>query len=212
MAKVVFIAFVTLLVGCSSSPTTESKSSTANSNTPTELQKLIGVGGSAGEAALKDAGYEFRNGSKSDAGSITRWRSKDGACVAVTTSDGKYASIQSVDASQCLEDGNAVAASAKPGSMRTICGVIVGGKTTRYVCEVEENRQGTTVLRMPDTTLRLTWNLGSNSVEVAQEGVKPQVVKYANAEGETNFRVDDRTFFYIANPSMAEMEVKNFRK
>jgi len=68
------------------------------------------------------------------------------------------------------------------------------------------------VLRMPDTTLKLKWNVGSTSVEVAQDDVTPVVVKYADAEGETNFRLDTRTFFYISNPGMAEMEVKNFRK
>jgi hypothetical protein len=161
---------------------------------------------------MKQAGYEFRNGSQTESSSITHWRGKGGACVEVTTADGKYASIKTADAGKCEADGSAVAASGKAGAKRTVCGVIVGGKPTRYLCEVEENRQGTTVLRFPDTTLKLTWNVGSTSVKVEQEGAQPVTVKYADAEGETNFRLDERTFFYISNPGMAEMEVKNFRK
>lgn len=216
MARVFLMAAAALLAGCSpsSAPSSApaSKSAASDSGTPAELKSLIGARGSSGEAGLKEAGYEFRNTSKTDTSSITHWRGKNGDCIAVTTTDGKYSSITTVDAGKCSDDGSAVAASGKAGAMRTVCGVIVGGKTYRYLCEVEENRQGTSVLRMPDTTLKLTWNLGSNSVQVEQDGTKPVVVKYAEAEGETNFRVDQRTFFYIANPGMAEWEVKNFRK
>jgi hypothetical protein len=67
------------------------------------------------------------------------------------------------------------------------------------------------VLRFPDTTLKLTWNVGSSSVQVQQDDMNPTVVKYSDAEGETNFRIDERTFFYIANPGLAEMEVKHFK-
>ncbi|HSF19529.1 MAG TPA: hypothetical protein VLK65_28660 [Vicinamibacteria bacterium] len=206
-----------LLMACSppdgsSSGPPVSQSAADDSGTPVELKSLIGERGSAGEMGLKEAGYEFRNGSNTDTSSITHWRGKNGACVEITTTDGKYASITTVDAARCADGTSAVAASGKPGAMRTVCGVIVDSKPHRYLCEVEENRQGTTVLRMPDTVLRLTWNLGSTSVEVAQEGAMPVVVKYADSEGETNFRVDERTFFYISNPSMAEMEVKNFRQ
>jgi hypothetical protein len=184
----------------------------AAGGTPEELKALVGARGSSGEMGLQQAGYEFRNGANTESSSITHWRGKTGACVEIATTDGRYASIVAVDAAKCADDSSAVAPSGKAGAMRTVCGVIVGGKTYRYLCEVEENRQGTTVLRMPDTTLRLTWNLGSVSVEVAQEGANPVVVKYAESEGETNFRVDERTFFYISNPKMADAEVKQFRK
>jgi len=212
MARAFLIVMAALLAACSSSTTPASKSAPPDAGTPAELKSLIGARGSSGELGLQQAGYEFRNASKAGNSSITHWSGKNGACIAVTTTDGEYSSITSVDTGKCSDDGSAVAASGKPGVMRTVCGVFVGGKPHRYLCEVEENRQGTTILRMPDTTLRLTWNLGSNSVQVDQEGAKPVVAKYADAEGETNFRVDERTFFYISNPSLAEMEVKNFRK
>ena len=216
MQRAFFTVAAAFLAACSPSGAPSSapasQSAAADSGTPAELKNLIGARGSSGETGMKEAGYEFRNASRTDNASVTHWRGRNGACVAVTTADGKYSSIKAVDAANCADDGKAVAASGKPGAMKTVCGVIVAGKTSRYLCEVEENRQGTTVLRMPDTTLRLSWNLGSNSVQVAQEGVSPVTVKYADAEGETNFRVDDRTFFYIANPGMAEVEVKNFRK
>ncbi|HUU35549.1 MAG TPA: hypothetical protein VMW48_15895 [Vicinamibacterales bacterium] len=218
------IGIVALLAGCSSSntstppaassqtPSTAPAATAAADGTPAELKSLIGARGSSGEQGLAQAGYEFRNASKTDASSITHWRGKSGTCVAVTTTEGRYASITSVDAGKCADDGSAVTPSGKAGATRTVCGVIVGGTTNLYLCEVEENRQGTTVLRFPDTTLKLTWNVGSTSVQVEQEGTAPVTVKYADAEGETNFRLDQRTFFYISNPGLAEMEVKNFRK
>lgn len=223
MRMLIPIVMAAVLAGCSSSTTpapapastsaaTSTAATAADDGTPAELKSLIGARGSSGEQGLAQAGYEFRNASKTDAGSITHWRGKSGTCVAVTTTEGRYASITSVDAGKCADDGSAVTPSGKAGATRTVCGVIVGGTTNRYLCEVEENRQGTTVLRFPDTTLKLTWNVGSTSVQVEQEGTAPVTVKYADAEGETNFRLDQRTFFYISNPGLAEVEVKNFRK
>ncbi len=214
MKKALLIGSASLLAACSSSPTStpEPASQSAGGGTPAELQSLIGVRGGAGESGLQSAGYTFRNASQTDSSSVTHWRGKDAGCVEVTTKDGSYASIKTVAAAKCADDGSAAASSVKPGVARTVCGVIVDGKTSRYICEVEENRQGTTVLRLPDTTLNLKWDLGSNSVSVAQDGMDPQVVKYSDSEGETNFRLDKRTFFYISNPGLAEMEVKNFKK
>lgn len=218
------IAMAAVLASCSS-PTTSapapaqapaststSTAATAAEGTPAELKSLIGARGSSGEQGLAEAGYEFRNAAQTEAGSITHWRGKNGTCVAIATTEGRYASIVAVEAANCAEDGSAATPSGRAGATRTVCGVIVGGTTTRYLCEVEENRQGTTVLRFPDTTLTLTWNVGSTSVQVEQEGTAPVTVKYADAEGETNFRLDQRTFFYISNPRLAEVEVKNFRK
>lgn len=170
---------------------------------------MIGARGSSGERGLAQAGYEFRNASHTDTSSMTHWRGQHGTCVAVTTTDGRYASITAVDAAKCTDGRSAVTPSVTAGATRTVCGVIVGGKTNRYLCDVEEHRQGTTVLRFPDSTLRLTWNVGSTSVQVEQEGTARVTVKYADAEGETNFTIDQRTFFYISNPSLAEIEVRN---
>ncbi|MBI4893603.1 MAG: hypothetical protein HY821_23485 [Acidobacteria bacterium] len=194
-----------VLAGCSAQ-----KPASEASGVPSEVSSLIGAKGSSGEAGLQKAGYEFRNAEQAGGSSVTHWQGKAG-CLEVTTTDGRYASITVVDAAKCKEAGKEVAASGAPGAMKTVCGVIVKGQTTRYLCEVEENRQGTTVLRMPDTTLKLKWQVGSRSLELTQDDMKPVVVKYSDAEGETNFKVDERTFFYIANPAMAAMEVKDFK-
>ena len=216
MSKIFLIGLAALVAGCSSpKPSTSEpapKGAATDSSTPEELKSLVGAKGSSGEAGLQQAGYEYRNTTKTGTTSISYWSGKGGTCVAVTTADGRYENIATTEASNCNNSGDVAAASGQPGATRTVCGVIVAGKTTRYLCEVEENRQGTTTLRMPDTTLKLKWNLGSNSVQVEQDGMSPAVVKYSDSEGETNFRLDQRTFFYISNPGLAAMEVKNFKK
>lgn len=194
-----------LLAACSST-----KSTREESGLPAEVKSLIGAKGRDGEEGLKKAGYEHRNTEKSGGNSITHWQGK-GGCLEVTTTDGRYASITAVDSGKCKAGSQETAASGTPGAMRTVCGVIVGGKTTRYLCEVVENRQGTTKLTMPDTNLQLTWK-PDGKVEFLQEGVPMVMAKYSESEGETDIMVDERTFFYISNPSAAEMEVKNFKK
>ncbi len=215
MSKIFLIGLASLFAACSSPKSSSSepapKAASADSTTPEELKSLIGAKGGSGENGLQQAGYEYRNTTKTGTTSIAFWSGKGGTCVAVTTANGRYENIATTEAANCKSSGDAAASSGKPGATRTVCGVIVGGKTTRYLCEVEENRQGATTLRMPDTTLTLKWNLGSNSVQVEQDGMSPSVVKYADSEGETNFRLDQRTFFYISNPGLAAMEVKNFK-
>lgn len=178
---------------------------------PDGLEKLIGARGRDGETGLLQAGYQHRSTSKTETSSLARWRGRDGGCIEVTTTDGRYAKITPVAASLCDDNGSAVAPSGNAKAMRTVCGVIVGGKTSRYLCEVEENRQGTTVMRLPDTTIRLGWKPGGK-LEFAQEGTASREVKYSESEGETDIFVDERTFFYISNPQAAELEVKNFRQ
>jgi hypothetical protein len=216
MARTLLIALTAFLAGCSSSSTSSSSSpsssapaQTAESGLPAGLQKLVGVRGRDGELGLQQLGYEFRNASQANGSSLTRWR-KGGGCIEVTTTDGNYARIANVAANLCEADGSAVPASGNANALRTVCGVIVGGKTTRYLCEVEENRKGITKMKMPDTNIELVWKAGGK-LDFRQDGANPVEAKYHEAEGETDIFVDARTFFYISNPQAAALEVKSFK-
>lgn len=202
--RIILIGLAATLVGCSTS-------STSNTGLPAELKNLIGVKGREGEQGLKQAGFEHRNTAKTEVSAISHWRGKDGACVEVTTTDGRYEKMDFVAADKCQDENKAVASSGEAGAMRTVCGVIVNKKPTRYLCEVVENRQGTTKLKMPDTSLELTWQPGGK-VSVLQEGTTASLeAKYSESEGETDIFVDERTFFYISNPGAAAMEVRTFK-
>jgi hypothetical protein len=205
MRTILITGCLALLAGCSTSSETKQEA-----GLPAELKGLIGARGGDGEGALERAGYLHRNTTKTADSSLTRWRGKDGSCIEVTTTDGRYAKIAPVAASACEASDAAVPPSGNPGVLRTVCGVIVGGKTSRYLCEVEENRQGTTKMRMPDTNIELTWKPGGK-VTFAQEGTSAIEAKYSESEGEMDIIVDARTFFYISNPDAAALEVKSFK-
>lgn len=205
MRMILIAGGLAFLAGCASAPVSQPEAGLS-----AELKSLIGAKGGAGEAGLERAGYVHRNTSKTATSSLTRWRGKDGSCIEVTTTEGRYEKIAPVAASECEASDAAVAPSGNPAALRTVCGVIVGGKTTRYLCEVEENRQGTTKMKMPDTTIELTWKPGGK-VTFAQDGANPIEAKYAESEGEMDLIVDQRTFFYISNPEAAALEVKSFK-
>lgn len=216
MSRIFLITLAALLAGCSSPPSSSSSAPSssppaqpADSGLPAGLQKLVGARGRDGEDGLRQLGYEFRNATQASGSSLTRWR-KDGGCIEVTTTDGRYAKIASTAAGLCDSDGSAVPVSGSANSLRTVCGVIVGGKTTRYLCEVEENRKGATKLKMPDTNIELVWKPGGK-LDFRQEGANPVEAKYTESEGETDIFVDARTFFYISNPQAAALEVKSFK-
>jgi hypothetical protein len=202
MAKFALVTALLFLVGCSSSA--------PNTGAPDSLKALIGEKGGAAELSLRQAGYEHRNTVKTESSSISRWRGKDGGCIEVTTADGRFSRIMPADAGLCVDDGSALPPSGEATAMRTVCGVIVAEKTSRYLCEVEENRQGTTKLKMPDTNIQLVWKPGGK-VEFLQEGAAAIDAKYVESEGETDIIVDARTFFYVSNPQAAALEVKNFK-
>ncbi len=99
-------------------------------------------------------------------------------------------------------------------AFETVCGVMVNGKNYRYRCKVEDfysgSRKTKTVLYFPDQTLGLVWKSG-NVVELNFEGMVPKTARYSTSEGETNFRFEDKTYFYISNKAAARREVENFR-
>ena len=72
--------------------------------TPPDLKDIVGWRGSTGERAIMERGYVFAHGRPGDDNQsvLTFWRNaKGGACVRVTTSDGKYQSIDAVPPAEC---------------------------------------------------------------------------------------------------------------
>jgi hypothetical protein len=93
-----------------------------------------------------------------------------------------------------------------------VCGVTVEGKPYRYKCTVEgaaPGVRGKTVVRYPDQTITLNWR-GGRRGSVTFEGMKPQPVTFNTSEGTTQFVFEDKTYFYVPDRAMAEMEVKHF--
>ena len=109
---------------------------------------------------------------------------------------------------------SSAAAGGKPDSFDTVCGVIVDGKTYRYRCGATDFYSGgqkvKTELRYPDQTITLTWR-PANRVGLQFEGMVPKEVRYATAEGETNFVFEGKTYFYYSDKGLARMEFQNFR-
>jgi hypothetical protein len=179
------------------------------------LGDLVGARGSSGEQALKDRGYTWVRTSKSGNDSYTYWReSKNGQCIAVRTTDGRYASIVSAPASDCLA-GAAQAPQGETGKgFETVCGVFIGRKDHRYRCTVEDNyqdgRKTSTTLRFPDQTLKMIWKPGKQ-VELLFEGMVPKIVRYASSEGETNFVFEGKTYYYFSDKGRARYEVEHFQ-
>jgi hypothetical protein len=76
--------------------------------TPADLQDIVGWRGSAGERAITERGYVFARGrpGDDDHSVLTFWRNaKSGACVRVSTADGKYQSIDTVPPAECQPPG-----------------------------------------------------------------------------------------------------------
>jgi hypothetical protein len=145
------------------------------------------------------------------------WRQRQtGECVIVRVADGRYQSITSAPALDCAQnDASSAPAAASGDGFDSICGVIVDGRTHRYRCTVSGARPGKgdhkTVLRYPDQTITLEWRQG-DSVQVILEGMRPMSARFRTSEGETNFVVEGKTYFYISDRDMAAMEVRHFRE
>jgi len=179
------------------------------------LQDLVGARGSSGEQALQDRGYTWVRTSKSANDSYTYWReSENGQCIAVRTTDGRYASIVYAPAFDC-QAGVAEAPRGETGKgFPTVCGVFIGRKDHPYRCTVEDHYQGgrktSTTLRFPDQTLEMVWKPGKQ-VELHFEGMVPKTVRYADSEGETNFVFEGKTYYYFSDQERARYEVERFQ-
>ena len=178
------------------------------------LDDLVGVKGASGEMALKNRGYTWMRTDPSGSDVYSYWReNENGQCITVRTTDGRYASIAYAPASDCEQRAAQAPAGRAGTGFETVCGVIVGGKPSRYKCKIEDHydgdRKAYSILYFPDQTLKMVWMPG-RVVELHFEGMVPKTASYATSEGETNFVFEDKTYFYISDASMAQREVENF--
>jgi len=144
---------------------------------------------------------------------ISYWRrTRDGSCVSVRTSDGRYQAIAPATAQDCerAEQATQVVAAPDSGGYRTVCGVMVEGSPVEYVCSVEggDQRSRHTTLRFPDMVMVLHW-LPGNRVRVELEGMVPIEGTWSESEGETDIVTPEKTWFYISDRGMAEWRLKS---
>ncbi|MGV2828967.1 hypothetical protein [Myxosarcina sp. GI1(2024)] len=184
-----------------------------NAQTPVpDLQDLVGVRGSSGEAELQNRGYEFIRTDKSGDSAYSYWtESGTGTCVTVRTENGRYQSLVYAPSSDC---GKAETTELRTETFETVCGVIVDGQNYRYLCEASEQYSGNdkvkTTLSYPDIELQLTWK-PNNQVVIDTTGASSIEASYFTSEGETDIFTSEKTYFYISDKEMATMEVQNFQ-
>ncbi len=186
---------------------------------PTALQKLVGARGSSGETQLRSQGYEFVGGEVEGNNAYTYYREpQTNNCLQVTTADGRYRSLKYTSDADCERVANArlgiTDEPIPPGAFKTVCGVIVDGKTYRYLCNVTNHFTGEkltkTTLSYPDVVFDLVW-LSDDRLRMESQGIKPQEYQYSTSEGETDIITPDKVYFYYSNPELAAIEVKNFQ-
>ena len=187
-------------------------------NSVRHLQDLIGVRGVDGDNQMERLGYHRFRTDKSGNDFYSYWRNnRTRSCVNVRISEGFIASIINTPNFDCRGgnqgDGSEVAQEQRD-KFSTVCGVAVDGQSYRYRCEVVDVYKGSqltkTVLHYPDLKIKLLWH-GRNSVTVRIERMHDQETRYSTSEGETSFRLSDKTYFYISNKDAARREFGNFR-
>jgi hypothetical protein len=192
--------------------------SNAQESVVPEVQDLVGVRGSSGEQALKSRGYTHVGTDQSEGVARSYYQEADtNKCVEVITEDGRYQSLLYVPDADCKRVADAQLGITDepqaPGSFKTVCGVIVDGETTSYLCDVsndyESGKLVKTTLSYPDIVFTLVW-LEGDQVRMETEGAAPQEGTFSTYEGETDIVVSDKTYFYYSDQDLAAMEVKNF--
>ncbi len=180
------------------------------------LQDLIGAKGSGGETQMEQRGYTWIRTDKSGGDAYSYWQNRHGNCISVRTSDGRYASIVHAPDFDCKGGGgqaNSEHVHERKDEFQTVCGVIVDGKPIRFNCKVvdfyEGHQKTKTTLHFPDLTLRLKWQSG-DQVDVHSEGMNVQPSRYWVSEGETNFTVSGKRYFYISDPNEASRELGTY--
>ena len=185
-----------------------------NAQTPVpNLQDLVDVRGSSGEAELENRGYEFLRTEKSEDSAYSYWiESETGKCVTVRTENGRYQSLVYTPSFDC--DTTASTSELRTETFETVCGVIVDGTSYSYLCKASDQYNGDnkfkTILRYPDIELQLTWK-PENQVKIDTTGTSSIEATYFTSEGETDIVTPDKTYFYISNQELAAIEVKNFQ-
>ncbi len=179
------------------------------------LQDLIGARGGDGEYQMQQRGYTYVRTEKTGDSSFTYWReSRSDRCVAVRTTEGRYASIVYAPDSDCGGGQAGASSPYREDKFGTVCGAIVDGQTYRYRCTATDFYSGAkkvkTLVEYPDQKIELIWK-GGNNVELRFEGMVPKQARFATAEGETNWVFEGKTYFYISNKDAARMELEHFQ-
>jgi hypothetical protein len=181
------------------------------------LQDLVGARASSGESELRNRGYTWVRAEQSGGDSYTYWReNRNGQCVVVRTSNGRYASIAYGLATSCQQAAASGGGSTaeRRDSFDTVCGVMTNGQDYSYRCGATDfysgGRKVRTELRYPDQTIQLTWQSG-NRVGLQFEGMVPKEARYSTSEGETNWVYEGKTYYYFSDKGRAQSEFQNFR-
>ena len=181
------------------------------------LQDLVGARGGDGERIMGERGYTWVRTDKSGGNAYSYWRdTREGRCVSVRTTEGRYASIVYTPESDCQQVlGNSAETAERKDEFATVCGVAFGGKINSYRCKVVDFYDGDkkikTEVRFPDQVMRLKWQ-GAKKVAVHIEGLETQHVEYRAAEGDINYFMDDKTYFYTADKEKAKRDVADLKK
>ena len=89
------------------------------------------------------------------------------------------------------------------------------GKIDSYLCKAVDFYRGEqrwrTDLHFPDQVMRLRWQ-NERSVMVQVEGLEKRRAEYRIAEGDTNFFLDEKTYFFTSDRDKAKLDVANFKK
>lgn len=97
----------------------------AQAQTPADLQDLVGARGAGGETQMEARGYRLvRNTLVRDQSWTFWWSDAQHACVAIATSDGRYAAINRIPDQNCLPGGLASEARpvpATPDALTLVC-------------------------------------------------------------------------------------------
>ena len=184
------------------------------------LRDVVGARGRDGEGQLQSRGYQLAGGGKAGDSSFTYWKEpRSNRCVAVRTTDGRYASITYTADADCQGGGAATqapAAAPAGGSFQTVCGVETGGKTYRYRCNLrDEGCQGggacRTTVTMPDNEYTIAWHK-NDEIEVVFSGLNPMRSKTSFRDGQTRFDLEGKTYFLYRSPDRARKELANFHE
>lgn len=182
------------------------------------LRDLVGARGAGGETEMQKRGYKLVNSAQAGGSAYTFWREPmSNRCVAVQTTDGRYAGIIYTKEADC-QGGSATTLPAGGGSgdaLQTVCGVETGGKTYRYRCQLRtEGCEGQgycrSTLTMPDNELKITWGK-NDQIEVQAAGMNAQKAVSSFRDGQTRFDLGGNTYFVYRSPDRAQRELANFR-
>ncbi len=184
------------------------------------LRDVVGARGRDGEGQLQSRGYQLAGGGKAGDSSFTYWKEpRSNRCVAVRTTDGRYASITYTADADCQGGGTATQAPATaPGgdAFQTVCGVETGGKTYRYRCSLrKEGCQGggscRTTVTLPDNEFTVTWHK-NDEIEVLFPGMNPGRTTSTFRDGQTRFDFSGNTYFFYRSPDRSQRELASFHE